>query len=211
MRRITLLLSLGVSALVAATSQETFNAVIKKYSGLASFSASFEQQICSKSTGTCQMLSGSFLYASPNKFRLDVAVPTEELVASNGQTLWIYIPSANQAIKSKPGLTDDLFLFVGRLGNYQERYTVSLTPLDSLLEARFTAKTATRGLLPSDFTLLINPAREDIAGLSIEEGDTEVKLFLSQIKRNVDAPASKFNFTPPEGTTVVTDAELGFQ
>lgn len=211
MRRALSIALLGVSFLLAASSQETFNAVIKKYSGLASFSARFEEQVCSKSTGTCQMLSGSFLYASPNKFRLDVEIPTEQLVASNGQTLWIYIPSASQAIKSKPGLTDDLFLFVGRLGNYQERYTVSLNPRDSVLEAKFKSKTATQGILPSDFTLLIDPALEDIAGLSLEEGDTEVKLFLSEIKRNVDAPAGKFNFTPPEGTTVVTDAELGFQ
>jgi len=194
----------GVGFLMAATAQETFDAVIKKYSGIKSLKAEFIEQVCNKSTGSCQMLRGSFVYASPNKYRLDVTIPTEQLIVSDGQTSWVYVPSANQAIKMTPGPEQEIFLFIGHLNNYSDIYNVRLEETEQWLQAHFSAKPGHQVFL-EQFTLLLDQSTNTIVGLKFEQPDTEILFSLEDQKRNLDLAAGEFSFTPPEGTTIIRE------
>lgn len=210
MRRMISISLLGVGFLLAATPQETLNSVISKYSSASSLKAIFKEQICSKSQGTCQELRGTFIYSSPNKFRLDVVIPMEQLVVSDGNTFWIYLPTQNQAIQTKPGPEQELFLFVSRLSNYSEIYTVNTVQKDGTVEAKFTAKPDKQPFL-KEFTLLLDPNKNDIDGIKITEGDSEIIFYMESVKLNVKTSPSQFLFSPPEGTTIIKDTGTGYQ
>lgn len=203
-----ILLALNIA--MAATPSQTFNAVINRYAGLNTFKAIFNEKICSKTDGTCTMLGGTFTYASPNKFRVDVSLPTEQLVLSDGSVTWIYIPSANQAIKTRPGPEQALFLFASNLRNYNEQYTVELKSTKDYLEAHFTSKPDKKVYL-KEFVLLINPSANEIAGVKMEQGEMEITFMLEKTQFNVSVPGPMFTFSPPEGTTVIEDTGTGYQ
>lgn len=210
MRRSILAALAGVGFLVAATHQETFNAAISRYAGISSLTASFEERICSKKDGSCQILKGTFTYAAPDKFRVDVTVPMEQLVLSDGKVTWIYLPTANQAIKLNPGPELEMFLFVERLTNYSETYDVTLKSGKEYLEAHFTAKPSTKVFL-SSFVMLIDASRNDLAGVKVEQGDSEIFFLIDDVQRNAEVADTKFSFNPPEGTTVIEDTGTGYQ
>ncbi len=210
MRRISLFALLGVGFLLA-TPQQTFNAVVNRYAGIASISATFSEEIVSRSTGSRSTLGGRFIYVAPDKFRLDVDFPEEQLLVSDGQTFWIYIPSANQVIKTSPGPERDLFLFVANLNDYEDRYTVDVTQGEAYVEAWFTALETSSGFMPADFTLLLNSASNDIAGIRIETDDMIMTLIFSEIRRNAFISTSSFLFIPPEGVELLEDIGVGYE
>ena len=210
MHRLILAVLVVVGVLAAASPRKTFNAVITRYAGISSLTASFEERICSKADGTCQILKGTFTYASPDKFRVDVTVPMQQLVLSDGVVTWIYLPTANQAIKTKPGPEQEMFLFVERLQNYSEQYTVQLKPAKEFLEAHFTAKPDAKVFLAS-FVMLIDASRNDLAGVKVEQGDSEIFFLIKDVQRNATVADTKFSFSPPEGTTVIEDTGTGYQ
>lgn len=210
MRRLTLIALVGVGVLFATTPQESFQAVINRYANVSSVKASFNQQVCSKADGTCQILRGTFLYVSPDKFRLDVTIPQEQLIVYNGNTSWIYLPTANQAIQLNPGPEQEIFLFLSKLKNYSETYTVKLQQTEEWLQAHFTAKQGKQAFL-KEFVLLIDPAINDIAGIKIENSTTEITFLLEEMEHGVKTTPEQFSFTPPEGVTVIRDIGTGYQ
>lgn len=210
MHRLILAALVGVGFLAAATPSETFNAVINRYAGISSLTASFEERICSKKDGTCQILKGTFTYSAPDKFRVDVTVPMEQLVLSDGKVTWIYLPTANQAIKTKPGPEQEMFLFAERLKDYDEQYTVQLKPGKEHLEAHFTAIPGQKVFLKG-FVLLIDASRNELAGIKVAQGDSELVFLLEDLQYNAAVADTKFSFSPPEGTTVIEDTGTGYQ
>jgi outer membrane lipoprotein carrier protein len=210
LRRSILAALVGVGFLAAATHQETFNAVISRYAGISSLTASFEERICSKKDDSCQILKGMFTFASPDKFRVDVTVPMQQLVLSDGKVTWIYLPTANQAIKTNPGPEQELFLFVERLQNYSKQYTVKLKPGKEHLEAHFTAKPDAKVFF-SSFVMLIDTSENDLAGVKIEQADNEIFFLIDDVQRNAAVADTKFSFSPPDGTTVIENTGTGYQ
>ncbi|MBN2381161.1 outer membrane lipoprotein carrier protein LolA [candidate division WOR-3 bacterium] len=210
MRRVAFIALVGVGFLIAATPEERFNSIIDRYSAVTTLKASFNQQVCSKADGTCQMLRGSFLYASPDNFRLEVSLPQEQLVVYNGEKTWIYLPTANQAIQLNPGPEQEIFLFLGQLKDYSKTYTVNLSQTETWLQARFTAKPDVQAFL-KEFVLLIDSAVNDIAGIKIENSATEITFLLEDLVHGVKTTPEQFTFTPPEGVTVIKDIGSGYE
>jgi len=210
LRRVLLFTTLGVGFLLA-TPQQTFDAVVARYAGIAFVSATFTEEIVSRTTGSTSTLAGRFIYVAPDKFRLDVTFPEEQLLISDGQTFWIYIPSANQVVKTKPGPERDLILFVANLNNYQERYSVDLSQGQTYVEAHFTALTTESGFMPADFTLLLDANTNNIAGIRVENGDMVMTLIFSELKRNAFISGSEFVFIPPDGVELIEDVGVGYE
>ncbi|GEM_PF-3233075 len=201
---------LSLTPLHAATPQQTFKAVINKYSKVNTLKASFIEQVCSKTNGTCTRLEGNFAYAYPNKFRLDVETPSKQLLVSDGKMFWIYIPAQNQAIQTFSGPEQELFLFFTRLKDYDQTYNVNLEPTkDSLLNANFSVKQGKKAFMPA-FTLVINPATNKVVELKIEKGDSEISFQMKNVEHNPKFAQDLFTFEPPEGTVIVKDTGKGY-
>lgn len=74
------------------------NQELKSYlSGLQNFTAKFEQSVFDAEQHLLQQSSGELAIARPNKLRWHVTQPDEELLISDGSSLWLYNPFLEQA------------------------------------------------------------------------------------------------------------------
>ncbi len=91
MFRILLLVLFSTS--VWATPQQE---LLKRINHSQGFSAQFEQQVVSPTDEVLMEAQGQVELARPNLFRWTMTVPNEELMVSDGQSLWYYSPFIEQ-------------------------------------------------------------------------------------------------------------------
>ena len=95
-----LLKSLTLATVIAssyAMADATATAELKqKLSGLNSFTANFNQTVFDSQNQLLQQSSGDLAIAKPNKLRWNVVSPDEELMLSDGDSLWFYNPFLEQ-------------------------------------------------------------------------------------------------------------------
>ena len=68
----------------------------KRLDLVSQYSADFEQTVRSSKGKEVQKGSGKFQVKRPNLFRMDAKSPQENLIVSDGQTLWFYDPFVSQ-------------------------------------------------------------------------------------------------------------------
>lgn len=198
------LLSIVITGFImASTAEETLRSIGERYSTMRSFKASVKNSIYDKASGNTTEMSGTILYASPNKFRVEISSPTEQTMVSDGSTLWIYMPASNQVIVTKPSKAQETFLFVSHMKEQRGKYDVSFKE-DSLLEAHFTAK-KDANVAVKDFSMFIDKTKLEIVGLRVDAGEQIMNIRYTSFVRNVETSGVQFSFTPPKGTTVIKD------
>ncbi len=102
-------------------------ALQKKYEALESLQASFEQKNELKSLGRTTTSSGSLLLKKPGKLRMEYLKPENQVLVSDGRTLWIYTARFNQVMVSKTGrlgFSATPLLFLAGKGNLKENFHV---------------------------------------------------------------------------------------
>jgi outer membrane lipoprotein carrier protein len=97
------LIALGAAGSVNAQSPEAvMNRAVKAYSALGSVKAEFRQSITNPITGTNATSRGVLLRKDPNLLSINFSDPKGDRIVSDGQSLWIYLPSTapGQVIKT---------------------------------------------------------------------------------------------------------------
>ncbi|MEH6528474.1 MAG: outer membrane lipoprotein chaperone LolA [Porticoccus sp.] len=171
---------------------------------LNTLNTSFQQTVYSSDATVIQQTSGQLHAARPGKVRWQTEPPMEQLLVSDGETLWIYDPDLEQ-VTIKP-FNQDLsktpaILFIGNLDTLEQSYKIyieqgevinfSLIPIadDSLYEKvalSFSGKT------PTTMTLWDSLGQK-----------TEIKFSSTTLNESID-PAL-FSFEPPEGVDILRD------
>ncbi|MFT7054278.1 MAG: outer membrane lipoprotein carrier protein [Psychromonas sp.] len=88
-----LLSSVLSSAVSAATDAELLKEKLAKFSVI---NAEFSQQVSSPEGKILDDSRGRLAISRPGKFRWEVITPEEELIVSDGQTMWMYSPFIEQ-------------------------------------------------------------------------------------------------------------------
>ena len=87
---------------VAATPQMTAETVLAEMdrveAGIADLSFSFQQEVAVRLTGERTRLMGTALFKRPDRFAIRHTTPIADLAISDGKTLWLYRPDANQVV-----------------------------------------------------------------------------------------------------------------
>jgi len=153
---------------------------------------------------------GRLTFASPNKLRLDQSQPRAELLISNGEKAWWYIPGEKTVqvfqVKDYGQQVKPITEFFSGLGGLEKHFTVRLdktvpeeapyyalvlqpkTPQPDLNQIHLRILKAT--LLPLEFTFY------NILG----DG---TRFRFSQVQTAVKVGEAAFQFTPPKGTQVI--------
>lgn len=174
--------------------------------------ASFDQTLSNPVTGTEARASGELVMAQPNRVSVRFAQPSGDLVVSDGQWLWVYLPSAapNQVVKLPArgkGITG-----VDALGDMltspRSKYTVSDAG------AATVGGRATRAvrLMPkaesspiARATVWVDDADGAVRQLEMTDANGLVRtLRMNSWTVNSKVPDETFRFTVPEGARVVT-------
>ena len=107
--------------------ERIITALQKKYEALESLQASFEQKNELKSLGRTTTSSGSLLLKKPGKLRMEYLKPENQVLVSDGRTLWIYTARFNQVMISETGrlgFSATPLLFLAGKGNLNENFHV---------------------------------------------------------------------------------------
>jgi outer membrane lipoprotein carrier protein len=169
--------------------------VQKKYKSTNDISADFKQSISEKAVQT-----GKIFYSKGNKLRLELKSST---IISDGTIIWNYNRSQKKVVINNASSSDPSFFSMDQLlYDYPSKSNITLENENN------------------DKFLLLIPQKESelnfkkvriwvnndflIMRISIENLSGNIINFLfSDYKLNQNLPASKFTFSPPEGTNII--------
>lgn len=190
------------------TSDSDVRSVVKglqqHYDRTDSFLANFDQQILS-SAGTRTDRRGVLYYRKPAQMRWEFSVPKDELIVSDGSTLYNYQPDLSQvietplaqALRSSPSAA--LLLGIGRLDRDFDVSLIRPQPADGLLHVALNPKRGGERL-----ELALDRATYALASLKVVDplGNQTVFTF-HNTKDNPVLDDALFTFKAPPGADII--------
>jgi outer membrane lipoprotein carrier protein len=188
----------------AASVGKTVDAIQHHYQTTDSFSAKFVEDI-SPVGAPKRTRDGVVYFRKPGRMRWEFKTPNEELVVSDGHTLYSYDPGLNQVVESPlnralraPGATE----FLLGVGNIKHDFVASAPAAkrsDGLDHVRLTPRQGGDAI-----EVGVDPASHDIRSIRISDelGDV-TEVHFSEIRNNISLQDSLFSFEPPAGADIV--------
>ncbi|MFT4978087.1 MAG: outer membrane lipoprotein carrier protein [Myxococcota bacterium] len=215
-----LALILAVSAAAPAhgevlPAEQVISAVEATYRDVTAIEAQFTQTVASSTLGE-SVQKGRLQLQRPKRARWEFTEPQKSAMITNGQTMWIWSPDENQVIVtqdlsgSSSGSGSDLMVLLTDLSRIDEFFTVEvgagaedvhvlkLTPRDEGLRAQLSGLEL---VMARDGMLLRRLSFADSFG-------QKTSLVFSGVQLNPTLPASQFDFTPPDGATIIDSGGL---
>jgi outer membrane lipoprotein carrier protein len=203
---LTLLAALtGAAGAVAAA---TPAAEVDKYlSGLASWSADFEQTIDDGNGHVLRSAAGRLYLQRPGKFRWDYSQPSEQLVLADGKQIWFYDKDLAQANvrDMDTSLASTPASLLSGSGSVSTQFDVTALPPSAGLQwFQLVPKHA-----DTDFQLVrIGFRKGELASMFLADKLNQVtQLTFSNPKRNAKFTPDLFSFVPPAGVDVIGRAD----
>ena len=198
--RLILLASvLGSAAALASPASD-----LEKYlSGLATWSADFEQTIDDGHGNVLRSAAGRLYLQRPGKFRWDYTDPSEQLVLADGKQIWFYDKDLAQANVRDidTGLAGTPASLLSGTGSVSTQFNVTALPSSGGLQwFQLVPKHA-----DTDFQLVrIGFDKGDLRSMFLADKLNQVtQLTFSNSKRNAPLAPDLFSFVPPPGVDVI--------
>ena len=203
---IAVLLSFCPTLAFASEKEDVLDAVQKQYDKTKTFKAKFVQKSYLKIMGQTQIARGEVYIKKPGKMKWDYKAPDPQILTSNDNVVWLYLPEEKQVTKMQmeniySSNTPAMFL-VGK-GKLSESFVV-----DKVLK---TSGLVTLTLLPKDdemnierLLLFVDDKNYQITGASVyDKLGNKTEILFSSIQVNQAIPDEFFDFKIPEGVDVV--------
>ena len=185
--------------------------VQKAYDSIKAYEADFEQQYMMKAFGQKKESKGHVTFVKPGKMRWDYTEPKDNVVVSDGVTLWSYVASDKQARKMlvKDSQMPTALAFLTGKGDLTKDFDLKL--LDSakykfvdgyVLEAR--PKVATN--LYSFVLFYVDGETYQMRRvLIVDAQDNRNRFDFKKPKVNDPVDDSRFKWSPPAGATITAN------
>lgn len=167
----------------------------KRLNAVTQYSSDFEQVVRSSKGKEIQRGSGKFYVQRPNLFRMETKSPQENIIVSDGKTLWFYDPFVEQVTANwvKDAVNNTPFvLLTSNDKNYWQQYEVKQTSDNFTL----LPKSKKSGIKQFDIRIDENGL---MRGFSTVERDGQSNLYLLRNISNAHLDAALFQFTLPKG------------
>lgn len=191
---------------MAVWAQSAVQALDQQLSSTHAFQAQFVQSTQSAQFGN-QITRGEMALERPGKFRWQITSPDQQLLVSDGKTLWIYdedlqqviIQAVSQRLDETPAL-----LLAGKVDSIQQFFIVnqisSREPGD-WYELKSRDK---EGLVSK---VILNFNNHVIQEMQIYDNlGQRTDIIFSKIKTNPQFSKNSFTFTPPKGVEVISES-----
>lgn len=184
---------------------------VAAHQGVRTLRADFVQTVRDPMIGIDETTRGEFFQERPNKFAMRWRDPAGDVILSDGEALWVYLPSSTpgQAVRSslagRPGQTPDVVAEF--LERPRERFAISYERAEAVAgrPAEVLAFVPRDRNAPYRRVLIWLdrsdnlPRRVEIA----EVGGAMRRVTLERLRVNSALPAGVFSFRPPAGVRVV--------
>lgn len=202
MKKISQLVVSGIASLALFSGASWADAATElqvKLQKVAKFSASFSQQVLDVDGTVIQQASGDMTLAQPDQFRWQVKQPDEELVVSNGSTVWIYSPFVEQVtlLDQAEAVAGTPFLLLASTdAKVWQQYDVSQA------EGSYLVKPKDQEASIAEFSLNFDD-KDQLVGFRIKERQGQSSEFtLSNLNLAPTVTESDFEFVIPAGVEV---------
>lgn len=203
-----LLLATLLSLILAAPAAAAGSAeLLRFFTDLRSLEARFDQLVIDPDGRLLERAGGRVQILRPGRFRWAYEAPYEQLIVTDGATLWVLDPDLDQVTVSELDTS---------VGNTPALLLSSEHPLDELFfigEPEVDGDLTWLMLEPRDeetsFTriFLAFTAGGQLNVMEIVDGFGQiVRIHYSQLRRNVPIDPALFEFTPPPGVDVIGEA-----
>jgi outer membrane lipoprotein carrier protein len=169
--------------------------------------------------GEPQVIKGDAVIKKKDKFRVHYTEPNEQIMISDGKTIYVYTPSLNQAIKqsvaSANANTKFYTDFSSSLNHYVKNsstevteddssYTFSMVPENKkeLDYDSIAVKVSKKDLMPYSMTMKVQGTVSEV------EFSETVNYTADEAADNADLADKNFEFKAPDGVEVIDSAEL---
>lgn len=190
------LLGLGLlSSTLAMANPQAISALQQRLELAHQYSADFEQTVRSSKGKVVQSGKGKFYVKRPNLFRLDTQSPQENLIVSDGSTLWFYDPFVSQVTASwvKDAVSNTPFvLLTSNDKSHWEQYNVTQN-VDT-----FILKPKSKKSNIKQFDIRID-GNGVLKGFSTIERDGQSNLYMLRNISTADVASTLFKFSVPKG------------
>ena len=176
-----------------------------RYDVLQSFSASFEQVLTHKESGTKETRQGTLLFKKPLLIRWQTAKPHEETLVVTAREIWDYLPDEELAYRYPLELVQDsrsIIQVVTGQASLSKDFDVKDEGREGkLVKLRLYPREPAPQMVES--SLLVEPSTGYIRRASITDfyGNTNDVRF-TRFEPDAALKAKDFSFTPPKGVEV---------
>jgi outer membrane lipoprotein carrier protein len=205
----------GVTLAAASARAQDAGAVLDRaiaaYGRVSSMRADFVQEVSDPMVGGDTPSRGEFLQLRPGRFAMRWSRPKGDLIVSDGEYLWVYLPSStpNQVVRTRlsgrPGESGDVVAEF--LERPRERFHVAYVRAEQAGGRDADVLALTPIERNSAYTrVLVWVDRQDALVRKVEIGEASGavrRITFDRLRVNVRIPASTFTFRPPAGARVV--------
>lgn len=193
-------LLLLITPLYAAPSNSTDASLLKeKLAKFKQINAEFSQVVTSPEGKVLNESWGKLTISRPGKFRWEVVKPEEELITSDGKTMWLYSPFIEQVtlINLSDAIEGTPFILLSGANQQQwQNYLVSRN------NNKFTVKRADSKAHDNSFVFEFNDAGNINKFVVVEEQGQRSEFKLSYKPLIVKFAADYFHFKIPAGVEI---------
>ncbi len=182
------------------------DAIQKQYDATHTFQARFVQKSYLKILGQSQHAEGTVSIKKPGKMRWEYNAPDRQILVSNDQALWLYLPDEQQVTKMKvqsiySSNTPALFL-AGR-GKLTESFSIKkVTEQDGVYIAELIPRDKAQNL--SKMILLADKKNFQIIGSRVYDNlGNKTEMIFSDIRTNPPLDEATFQFEVPQGVELI--------
>ena len=205
---------------LALSPEEVVTEVQKKYADLTSLSADYTRITRTPAmegvfqSSSEQTASGLLQFKKQAKLSLNQGKPETELMVTDGQTVWWYIPGENVVhLYDNVAVYEELkplLDFLNGLSGLEGRFTIKAIPAGTGNEYnhRLDLQRLKEGSGPAGITVWFRPQNYDLVGFRLISLTGEATDFnLSNLVLNPELEDSVFTFRIPPGTEVLEETD----
>jgi outer membrane lipoprotein carrier protein len=203
---VLLLLWLPTGSAFALDSIAIVDAIQKQYDATHTFQAHFIQKSYLKILGQSQRAEGSVLIKKPGKMKWDYNAPDRQILVSNDEGLWLYLPDEKQVTKMKVQSiysSNTPALFLAGQGKLTESFTIGkVTEERGLYTAVLIPRDKMQNL--SKMVLLADKKNFQIVGSRVYDNlGNKTEMLFSDIRINPKLDKKLFQFKVPKGVELI--------
>ncbi|MEO8124833.1 MAG: sulfite exporter TauE/SafE family protein [Burkholderiales bacterium] len=179
-----------------------------RYDETGAFKSKFRQEMKVASLGVSDESEGTVVFKKPGKMRWDFAAPHAQQIVSDGATLWIYQPDDQQVLKAPftgAFVSSTPVSFLLGVGRITDKFEPHVDVRGCTATRLYVGLAAKNGEDVGALAFGVDRASFDIVEASVTDPLGNVTtLTFSDIVRNVEIPATTFEFQVPAGADVIT-------
>lgn len=182
------------------------DAIQKQYDATKTFKARFVQKSYLRILGQTQRAEGIVFIKKPGKMRWEYNAPDRQILVSNDQALWLYLPDEQQVTKMKAQSiysSNTPALFLAGRGQLTESFSIKkVTEKDGLYIADLIPRNKAQNL--AKMVLLVDKNNFQIVGSRVYDNlGNKTEMLFSDIQTNPHLEEKTFQFEVPKGVELI--------